>query len=224
MVNRLAFTLIELIFAIVIIAISVISLPMMNQTVAKGLEGNLAQEALFSAISEINIATSYAWDENSLLDTNLSTASGVDTLSRVIRTGTTGDCADSGLNDSAGNDINRRTGHINRRCLNNLATVPYNIAATDYVLSLNASKHDYNITVEGTASTTSSTGYKKEYESKLDVVRCDGTCVDFGDANNINMKEITVTIRDSSDDSVITLLRTYSANIGEVAYNNRMIP
>ena len=215
-----AFTLIELIFAIVIIAISVVSLPMMSQVTAKSMENSLAQEAIFSALSEISMATAYAWDETSLLDTNLSSGAGVNELSRVVSiAGTPGNCFDTGVVE-ASTTIKKRIGHINRRCLNNLATTPYNPAATDCVDSLNATEHDYNTTYEGTAATTSSTGYKIAYESKLDVERCDGTCEDFGDAGNINMKEITVSIRDASDQSIVTRLRAYSANIGEVAYAN----
>ena len=49
--KRLAFTMIELIFAIVIIAITVVSLPMMTQVTASGASDNLeAQEAIFKAI------------------------------------------------------------------------------------------------------------------------------------------------------------------------------
>ncbi len=221
---RYAFTLIELIFAIVIIAISVISLPMMSQVTAKSMENSLAQEAIFTALAEINIATAYVWDETSLLDTNLSSGAGVTELSRVVSiAGTTGNCFDTGIVEGS-TTIKRRTGHVSRRCLNSLATTPYSTTATDCVDSLNASEHDYNSTYEGSASTTSSTGYKIAYESSLDVERCEGTCVDFGDAGNINMKEITLSIRDASDQSIVTVLRTYSANIGEVAYNNRYIP
>ena len=45
--KRFGFTMIELIFAIVIIAISVMSLPMMTQVTNKGLEESLVQEAIF---------------------------------------------------------------------------------------------------------------------------------------------------------------------------------
>jgi len=65
-VRRAAFTLIELIFAIVIIAISVISLPMMSQTVAKGIDANIVQEAIFAAATELNEAVTAHWDEASM--------------------------------------------------------------------------------------------------------------------------------------------------------------
>lgn len=219
--NRYAFTMIELIFAIVIIAISVMSLPMVTQVTARAIENNLAQEAVFSAVAEINLATTYTWDENSLLDAPTTT----DELSRVINN-SSGECSDSGIDDSNGDDIMRRTGHVNRRCLNDLTALFYNPAATDCVDSLNAAEHDYNITVEGSAATTSATGYKKEYESRLDVIRGDevcADCIDFDAANNANMKEIRVTIREIATGDEVTVLRAYSANIGEVSYRRRTL-
>ena len=216
--NRHAFTMIELIFAIVIIAISVMSLPMITQVTSSAIEKNLAQEAVFSAVAEINIATTYTWDENSLLDFD-SNAS-IDELSRVINNNGT-QCSDSGIDDSNGDDIMRRSGHVHRKCLNELSSLLY--AGTDYVDSLEASAHDYNLTVEGTASTTSASGYKKEYESRLEVERCGtGNCIEFGSAG-ADMKEIKVTIRDKSTTETVTILRAYGANIGEVSYHKRTL-
>jgi len=214
--KKSAFTLIELIFAIVVIAVSVMSLPMMNQVISSGMEKNLDQEAIFTAISEINIATTYVWDETSLIDSNLSGS--VDELSRVVYT--TVDCIDSGFVDAAGVPIMRRTGHVSRRCLDDITTPPYPVNATDCVDSLNAAEHSYATVFE--TGGTSASGYKIAYQSKLDVERCDsGTCEVFGDGvNNIDIKQITVTIQNDNNETV-TLLRTYSANIGEVAYNRR---
>lgn len=226
---RYAFTLIELIFAIVIIAISVISLPMMSQVTSENMENSLTQEAIFASIAEINVAIAYVWDEASLADTLLSSAAGVNELSRVVSTaGTPGNCINSGLIDTDGAFIMRRTGHVNRRCLNlinNVTTIPAYTGAI-FQDSLHAAEHPYQSILDAgnTAAATSATGYKKQYQSELDVERCDGACIDFGDGNNINMKEITVTVRDMQDLSVVTVLRTYSANIGEVAYNDRFIP
>ena len=80
MVRRAAFTLIELIFAIVIIAISVISLPMMSQTVSEGIDANIVQEAIFASATELNEAVTAHWDENSI------EASMPDSSARVIET------------------------------------------------------------------------------------------------------------------------------------------
>ena len=62
---RQAFTLIELIFAIVIIAISVVSLPTMIQATSSGVASNLeTQEAILKAI----VLTKSAIGENSFVD------------------------------------------------------------------------------------------------------------------------------------------------------------
>jgi len=70
--KRFAFTMIELIFAIVIIAISVMSLPMMAVVTQRGMENNIVQEAIFAASAELMGATSGYWDENSMQDINVS--------------------------------------------------------------------------------------------------------------------------------------------------------
>ncbi|WP_366755894.1 type II secretion system protein [Sulfurimonas sp.] len=58
-IHKYAFTLIELIFAIVIIGISVMSLPMLTQVTSSAIEKNLVQEAIFASVAEINLATTY---------------------------------------------------------------------------------------------------------------------------------------------------------------------
>lgn len=51
MVIRTAFTMIELLFAIVIIAFSVLAIPMISQVTSKGVESTIeAQEAIFKAV------------------------------------------------------------------------------------------------------------------------------------------------------------------------------
>jgi len=80
-VKKSAFTFIELIFAIVIIAISVVSLPTMTSSLSRGIESNLVQEAIFAASTELNQAISSNWDERSLEDGNSS-------LGRVVDDGT----------------------------------------------------------------------------------------------------------------------------------------
>lgn len=209
--NRLAFTMIELIFAIVIIAISVISLPMMTQVSSSAMEDNLVQEAIFASAAEINLATTFIWDENSRIDDNDTNSTGFD-LSRVINLNS--ECAGTGV-VVAGVEVNARVGHVHRRCLDNLNTRRY--LGVDFQDSLERTAHAYAPIYIGTEAS----GYKKEYDSELLVIECDtGNCQDFGlEVDNINLKEIRVTIREKDDatNSAVTLLRTYSANIGEVA-------
>ena len=196
---RGAFTLIELIFAIVVIAISVISLPTMTQSTSKGIETNIAQEAIFAAATEINEATTAHWDENSMQDDK-------NGLARVI------DVEDNSCSD------NLRVGHLtqslHRRCLDDSSTDASNSANDDEVYALeDMQKSDENLT----DSDADATGYKKNYTTTIEV-SSDAT---FGSLNSDkNIKLITVTIK--SDGDTITKLKTYSSNIGEVDYYKKV--
>jgi len=200
-VVRVAFTMIELIFAIVIIGITVISLPMMTQATSKGIEDNLVQEAIFAASAELNLAVTAHWDENSI------EPGSTDTLARVINTGL------------CNNITKLRPGHISqplhRRCLDSSAT-PIASSNTGAVDALEDAAHgSKNIF---TTTITDQAGYKKKYNSVVTVT----PSAIFDGANNQNMKKITVTIFDTEiPPNIVTVLNTYSANIGEVDYYKR---
>lgn len=194
MVKRSAFTLIELIFAIVVIGISVISLPMMSQTTTKGLDANLVQEAIFGASAELNGAITAHWDEHSLNDDK-------NALARVIDVNDTS-CINS-----------RKVGHIvqpfHRRCLDDSSIDPLNGTSDDEIFALEDMQHDATDVFD---SASSATGYKKSYQSKVEVTHS----ADFNGSND-EIKEIMLTITDA-DAKTITLLRSYSMNLGEVDY------
>jgi len=196
---RDAFTMIELIFAIVIIAITVLSLPMMTQINQRGVESNIVQEAIFAASTELMGATAGYWDENSLQDINMSH------LERVINI--SGDCNTS---------TQLRPGHINqmyhRRCLDSNSTTAHNsnVAIADINVSdLNDAAHGaQNIFTD---TTLDDTGYKGEYQSVVAV----GVSPSDG-----NIKDITVTVSDENG-APVTILKTQSANVGEIDYFKR---
>lgn len=196
--KRHAFTMIELIFAIVIIAITVISLPMMTNATQKGVEQNIIQEAIFAASSQLMGILSGYWDERSMEDANLSDYSRVIDLS--------GDC----------NATTRlRPGHIaqpfHRRCLDSNSTGGLNATGGTYY-----SLDDAVAAVNGTTDifdnpNASETGYKDTYESNATISRTN------------DLKKITITIK-NSDGDMITKLITYSANVGEPQYYKRIMP
>ena len=64
--KRHAFTMIELIFAIVIMAIVIIALPRMMRTNSNALEANINQEAIFVASAVMVQTLSYPWDAHSV--------------------------------------------------------------------------------------------------------------------------------------------------------------
>ena len=192
--QKSAFTMIELIFAIVIIGITVISLPMMTQATSKGMESNLAQEAIFAASAELNQALSYKWDRNSRENPG--------ELSKVIHTSASDCNITNGL---------QRPGHVHRLCLNNDAITP-TVDATvgDWLDGKQVSGVD--IFEAGTISDAS--GYKEQYTMDIDVATKD---FDSSYSTGSNMKEVKVSVKKlvNSIPKDYVLLRTYSANIGE---------
>ena len=205
MVRKSAFTLIELLFAIVIIGISVISLPMINLVVVKGISANITQEAVFAAATKLNEATTAHWDENSFEvgETN--------TLARVI------DIPENTFrcdNNSSADTYRQMIGHINqplhRRCLDSNTTSFSNIDVAGVISLGDKINGSQNIFVD---SVPNNKGYKQKYNSTIAITHP----ANFDGTNNNNIKQITVTILDS-DDKPITRLHTFSMNIGEVDY------
>jgi len=205
-VKKSAFTLIELIFAIVVIAITVVSLPMMNQAISKGVDTNLVQEAIFAAATELNEATTTQWDEASI-DTNASTI-----ISQVINIDNT--CE----NNQSNQRYRLKPGHIlqplHRRCLNDLTQAELDSNTTADVDALEDKAHGYreiflNLTPD-------QAGYKQKYKS-LVTVDYNQT---FNGATRPNMKKVTITVQDENNNT-ITSLFTYVANIGGIDYYKR---
>jgi len=194
--QRSAFTLIELIFAIVIIAITVLSLPMMTRVTQKGIESSIIQEAIFAASAELMSATSGYWDENSMQDMNVSH------LSRVIDIAN--DCNDT---------TKLRPGHINqpfhRRCLDSMA-INANDTAGGSVFDLNdpATGISHAVFINPNPEAA---GYKDNYNSTLTISRTNN--VKFLESNIYNTK---------TPPELIVKLKIQSANVGEIDFYKRM--
>ncbi|MFT7860824.1 MAG: type II secretion system protein [Sulfurimonas sp.] len=207
MVRRTAFTMIELIFAIVIMGIAVVSLPVMTQTTDKNVEASIVQEAIFASETILNEAMAYYWDENSQYDESTS-----GDLSRVINTA-----------GCIAGTPNKRIGHVNRRCLSDITAIGVaNNNAVDNTLDYLENYWNNRDVITGIASAGT---YKDDnpYKATVTVTQCDGGgCVDFGTLNNADIKEIEVVIQ--QDGAIITLLRGYSANIGDVEIAKRILP
>ncbi len=192
--GRFAFTMIELIFAIVVMSIAVMTLPMMTQITSKGIEGNIVQEAIFAASAELTAATSYYWDERSMEDVNVSR------LERVVDVD--GDCNISSK---------QRPGHVNRMCLDSSDSsgVNYTTLSSSTIPNLNSNVHGSQLIF--TDDVKEGSGYKNNYYSTVTISN--------GFSNN-DIKKITITITNSDGDN-ITSLSAYSANIGEIDYYKR---
>lgn len=211
-----AFSLIELIFAIVIIGITVVSIPIMTSATSKGVENNLLQEAVFGASAQMNQILSYRWDENSIDESVDASATG---LAKVINRTGTGSCDDNKL----------KPGHIaqalHRRCLDNnstTASAASTFGNTDGTETVKDDIDDFhNVSGELFLNDTSADAYKQDYNYTISVQYTDmnGT---LGGINDV-AKKVTVTITDD-DGETLTSLSSYTFNIGEVDYYKRMYP
>ena len=205
--SRSAFTLIELIFAIVIIAITVIALPTMNRVLTQNIDTNLIQEAIFAAATELNEVTTLHWDENST-DADAFSLN----LTKVIN-------LDNSCEDNSSSSRYRlRPGHItqplHRKCLNDLSVGAANSNSDDTIMAIEDMLHNSQEIFLN--PTSSAEGYKSDYNSLLSITYSPT----FAGTAQANMKKITSTILDA-DDNVIVKLSTYVANIGEVDYYKR---
>lgn len=232
MVIRKGFTLIELIFAIVIVAIIVLSIPMMNLINAKATEGSISQEAVFASSAKLMQTLSFPWDENSSDIEQI--LEGATVLSGVVNI--PGGTASLDFNDTV-----CRPGLIARRCRidQNGWEVNVSNAGNDDTSPLVRGLDDSNGTFSMASSATSSEGYKNVYSMRVDVayvsdnINSAGGTIDYNatapfganhfvfsnavSANKTNLRLITIsTFR--TDDAVtpVTVLRAYGANIGEI--------
>lgn len=235
MVKRQAFTLIELIFAIVIVAIIVLSIPMMTQATSKSSEGSISQEAVFAASAKLMQTLSFPWDENSSDIEQM--LEGATVLSGVVKI--PGGTASLDFNDTV-----CRPGLIARRCRTDEQGREVNVSnmGNDYTNFLIRGLDDSNAT--STIIAASSEGYKNRYtlvttigyvsdseDSGMNEIDYNATnpfganSFVFSDANitaPTNLRLVTVSIYKTGDlVTPVSVLRAYGANIGEIKPTKR---
>ena len=204
--TRSAFTLLEVLFAIVIVGVTMVSVPVIINSNARGFDVTITQEAIFAASAELNQVLALSWDENSIQNNNT-------TATRVINPG---DCNAA---------TNRRPGHVgqplHRRCLDNNAitpTLPINFGLdpgeidADDIDDINQGQK-----LMFSDSTTTASGYKHSYRSDFDISYSGIDTVNTADRD---AKLIEIVVR-TDDGEVVTRLRSYTLNIGEVDYYSR---
>ena len=201
MVRRPAFTFIELIFAIVIIAITVLTLPVMSRITEKGVENSIVQEAIFAAATELNEVTTMHWDANSIESAK------PNAYAKVIDMGGCDNNTSSPRYRLLPGQIEEP---LHRRCLDSSTTKPADANSTA-VETIENRKHGYRLIF--LHPNPDKEGYKDKYKSKIYIKRN----VKFGGKKDKNIKLIKVTIT-NSDKHVITSLKTYVTNIGETDY------
>ena len=198
-----AFTMIELIFAIVVIAVVMLTIPMMIQVNNKALEGNVAQEAIFLVSTVLSETTALIWDDNSI-DGNATTITA------------------SGILDTAGNAVYARVpgtslrqgGMQKNRTRKFFDTVTTPVQTETESLS----------GVISATSTSDLVGYKNVY--RINATR--GYIADApagfnfttatlaaGTTSNIKMTTVEINATIDGTDTTISRLRAYTCNVGE---------
>jgi len=206
--SRLAFTMIELIFAIVVIGVTVLTVPLMIQTNNKALEGNAAQEAVFLTSSVLSVTTTLVWDNRSIV----SVTGDSYVLAKILD-------ISGGTSAYQRPDINstQRVGGIDE----DLHRQFY-----DYNGSLITPAQDDVVTLSATldGSVADISGFKQAYS----IVAKRWYVPDNGDLSttqatattksNLKLTEVAIY---SEEGDVIAKLRAYTANIGEVDFARR---
>ncbi|MDA3946229.1 MAG: hypothetical protein PF439_06075 [Helicobacteraceae bacterium] len=214
---------IELIFAIVLIAVVMLTIPTMIQVNNKALEGSAAQEAIFLVSSVLSEATTLLWDANSLGGS----ASAV-SLSKILDVNGSGNAAydrwdqvnniadvnstirQGGLNEDLHRQFFSNDGLNNHRPTQSgttalVLTGSFDSTATGEQLGL---KNQYSIVASRIFVDDNPTGFAF-------------TTVPAGKQTNIKMTLVEINATIDGTNSVISRLRAYTCNIGEIDYAKR---
>ena len=210
---RKAFTMIELIYAIVVIAVVTLTIPMMIQVNNKGLEGNVAGEAIFLISSVLSEATTLVWDNRSIQGGTGATAI---VLSKILDTSGNGAYNRPDINSTI------RIGGLDEdlhRQFFPVTTVPDEAAGL----------YDIGSSFDSTAA-GAQFGLKNTYVVKVTrtyIADAPGgfifSTTPSGTKTNVKMTEVEVKADLDGDRilEVISVLRAYTCNIGEVDFAKR---
>lgn len=213
---RKASSMIELVIAIVIMGIAVMTLPLMLERVQANNAFAMQQEAILAAKTQLGDMITYPWDENSLKNNVVAV---LDTQSASYQ-----------------REVNttRRIGHVKqdkrRKFFNNTTNASVIGTATNNIIDiadfdtdvaelnkLNAADADFAGTLDYRFDFNMTTSVRYINDNPVNFV--------FSDANistTSNIKMITVTLQ---GDNISTFqLRAYSSNIGESELLRRSYP
>ena len=219
---RHAFTMLELVFAIVIIGIAVLALPTVLLTSASSQEQTLKEEGIMLTTAKIAQILTFPWDANSSPTAVMST-------SQVLNTGGHGALGRNGISDF-------RIGHFQDE-LRRRMTPESDQRAAGAIGGVNniGSFNGDDVTV-GAAGVA--TGYKKQYRTTTlvsyvadaaDYNTAANTDINFnfttaaaGGTTNMKMIQVSTSELDSAGAWVpIIQMTSYSSNIGEAEFFKR---
>lgn len=213
---RGAFTMIELIFAIVVIAVVMLTVPMMIQVNNKALESNVAQEAIFLVSAVLSETTTLLWDDNSLEGTATAVS-----LSKILDVGAVG-------STYGRTDVNSsiRVGGLNEDL--HRSFFEYNASNLSHSPDLSNNAVDI-LTHDISNSIADSAGYKSSFTitAKRQYVP-DTYATPFvftagapGVQSNMKMTQVEINATIDGTNEVIARLRAYTCNIGEIDFAKR---
>jgi len=247
--HHYAFTLIELVFALVIIGLVAITIPSVLITNARQTETNLLQEAVLIATAKMNQNMAYRWDENSWDQVNtlhkteaINVAAGDGNLNRVT--------FDYFYGNGDLNATDFRRGHFLEPLHRRMS--PSSTAAARAATNINSEGGDYDDLDDISAAANTATiniaelvgalegqGYKGNYTLSGVVSYVNDTpasgynapiitynfptgggVTNAAGSTNIKMVEIRVDAANTPE-PIDIMFRTYSCNIGETDYYKR---
>ena len=218
--TRYAFTMIELIFAIVLISVVVLTIPTMIAVNNKALEGNAAQEAIFLVSAVLSESTTLIWDNNSLGGSATDVV-----LSKILDTNTTG----AAIYDRPDLNTTIRVGGLDQDLHRRFNDAEIHPAQTTKII----------ISQPLTNSVAAIGGYKNQYtivatrEYAADAPHAGSAADPFvftvpngviGAASivtNVKMTQVEINATIDGTNAVIARLRAYTCNIGETDYAKR---
>lgn len=213
--TRKAFTMIEMIFAIVIIGVVMLTIPTMIQVNNKALEGSAAQEAIFLVSAVLSETTTLIWDDNSLGNTATNVV-----LSKILDTN--GDAAYNRVDANSSIRIGNLHEDLHRRFFDDIEVpdqttkIQLSQPLTDSASSAVGYKNQY--TVVATREYVSDTPGNPFVFSVPDVPVAVNTPMT---PTNIKMTQVEINATIEGTNLVIARLRAYTCNIGEVDYAKR---
>jgi len=212
---------IEMIFAIVVIGVVMLTIPTMIQVNNKALEGSAAQEAIFLVSAVLSETTTFLWDDNSR-DESIGAGTSDFILSKILDTNPTGDPAYNRVDANSTIRIGNLHEDRHRRLFDDV-TIP--AQTTKEVISQPL-----------TNSASAAVGYKNQYTvvaTREYVSDTPGNPFVFSvpdvpvavntpmTPTNIKMTQVEINATIEGANLVIARLRAYTCNIGEVDYAKR---
>ena len=225
---RDGFTFIELVVAIVVIGIALMSVPLMLSQASKSDEFSLNQEAILAGATKIGNILTFPWDDKLANSLNV----------KHILDVTNGD---SELNRYPNNNSTRRIGNFKTNFRRKFdSNITYASSTLGRTGDQNASVYNDIDDFNGITETISSGGvgdYIKDFNLTTTVKYISDTAtyssspiLNIGDINtslatpSTNLKMVAVKVYDNTNNETITTLRAFSANIGSYELLYRTFP